>query len=393
VAKKPPSNNGGHKGPPDLHDVNANNPPPPHDEEEQMAEEEIDRVTKAFAAMLRADATGKEPDLSEFEVGVAPEVKQAIAEINTRMNVDLNSPILRSPVSVLFESTGGLQVNEGYRKMTPYALHHLAGDHAPFLSGAVHDMRSQLEKNNFENRFRRLDAELRQLDSITRDEITLTFVNTILSSNFGNYSPAFTSDYFHPLSEDSRDLLRNLVMYYFDARDLGAALAQACKKAKGNHLAAEDIEGLIKLQTQQRHYPVHMHREPIRDIRPEALYQIVLLAKALLAIFPRNLRISIEAALEMEGINSDLTAPAPDQVSHSKYIRNNFIAIAQNRGSFESFYTALFDYHWGLQEAMNEKIKFCRNLIATCDTLKLDIARVLRSSKSRLQDDLTFETF
>lgn len=400
MAKKPPSNkNGDGKEPPDLHLVNdEDNPPPRMDEEEEMTQEQLDRVTKAFTAMLKAEAMGQEPNYDELSVPVAPEVKEAIAATSSRLGIDLTELVKRPMSFALFDQTAaGKSSNEAYRRMVLNGPYRLVGDHTPFLfSGSdAADLREPAQKDRLEAKFRRIDAELRQFDAISRDELVREFVNTILSHNFGSFSPWFTSDDFKPLPDESRELLRQLAFFYSDTRDLSQALGVANKKASVRKLDVDEVEQLVNIPKLYREARLAglLQRMGARRIRPQALYDIILLAKALLGVFPHQMRMAIEAAAEQEGINSDLGAIGKDQVEGSKYLRNHFIAIAQGHGSFESFYTALYDYYHGMEQDMNQKIAFCAKLVQACDTLGLDIATALASSIARLTDDLTFDKF
>jgi hypothetical protein len=359
-------------------------------------QEEVDRLGKMFTKMILAEERGEEPDMSEFRIPVSQTVDTAVEKYAASERVtssdNLHSRLYK--VKQLFEPhPGGVNPdNLPYRFLARKATCKL-NDHGISFSGIFteqRDYRKRIDGPEVEKMVRRLDTEVRGLDPIARDEMIFNFVSQVLETDSINSLRGWSISQGHEftmLSESSRKVLRDLVMFYFYTK------AAAQMSAKG-HLTVnqkfdkEVLDCLVAIQhehTRRGFHPESM--TAIRYVAPSEYKDILCLSKALYNALPDAFRDTVEAAMWLNAPkNPDIVSSNSNQdtIDASKYLRNAFIAVTQGRGSFENFATAVIKYYELLDEELNHKVEIASYMVGLYDALNLKISDVLRESEKRI---------
>lgn len=366
-------------------------------------EEDVERWGKMFTKVILADERGEEPDLSEFKQPVATAVETAVE----RYAANLKTPATENLHRRLHEMAGLFSPhptntrpeNRSYRFLARRVKSRVSEDNIYFTmlfpDALTYD--KEIDPAAVEKQMRRIDTELRELDSVARSEFVFNFVDEILSTeNEGNtlgYRGWSTSDQFSMLSEESRRVVQQLVKFYFYTKH-HFKMSQCGYAAVNREFNEATLQRLIELQDEKHERPYLIESNGgVRYIR-EPEYKLMLqLSKALYNALPDNFRDSVEAAMSVAKIpRPDITSATPNNamITASKYLRTAFIAISQNRGSLENFFTAIYKFYALLDSELNQKVEIASHMVAVYDSLDLPIAAVLTESKKRVLEEPLF---
>lgn len=370
------------------------------------AQEEIDKLGKIFSKIVTAEALDQEPDFSDLQPPVAQIVSSAIEAYMDKEVVQVNDSLQKrlNYISTLFSRYGQKPKisNYGYRRLTrkhrasiqysSTGLRHIFSDYRKY--------NDELDTLAIEKAMRRLDSEIRILSIPEREEFCFVFIEKIIDT-FGKdrFEKTWLSSYsqtFNVLSEDSRQILSDLISLYFYLKEhytISVKGRQYVIDQLRNYSAEDGVEDLIKLQQNTPEREIDRSESKVRPILVKEYNNIVFITESLLRALPNTFSDSVQATLNLEIkpkfslnniVGQDLMAEA------SKTLRQNFIAIVQNRGSFEVFTSSLISLYNLLMQELEEKINIANKLVMLYDNLELDIATVLKESKERILTDLPF---
>jgi hypothetical protein len=373
------------------------------DKDKLPTEEDVARWGKMFTTVIMANERGEDPDLSEYKQPVATAVEAAVE----RYAASLKTPATDNLHKRLHEMAGLFTPDPGktrpenrsYRFLTRRVKSRISEDNIWFTQlfpdALTYD--KEIDAAAVEKQMRRIDTELRELDSVARGEFMFNFVDEILSTESEGDTAGYRGwrgdEQFSMLSEESRRVVRQVVLFYFYTRH-HFKVSQAGWQAVNRQFNEEALEKLYQLQNEAIERPYYV--EAVGAIRyvKEAEYKLLLqLPKALYNALPDSFRDSVEAAMSVAKIpRPDITSANPNTqlVTASKYLRNAFIAISQNRGSLETFFTALYKFYSLLDTELNQKVEIANYMVALYDSLYLSIGPVLNESRKRILEEPLF---
>lgn len=373
------------------------------DKDKLPTEEDVERWGKMFTKVIMADERGEEPDLSEFKQPVATAVESAVE----RYAAGLKTPDTENLHRRLHEIAGLFDPhpshtrpeNRSYRFLARRVKSRMAEENIYFtmLFPDALNYEKDIDPAEVEKQMRRLDTELRGMDAVSRSEFVYNFVEEILSTQDEGKTTSYrgwTPDHqFSMLTEDSRKIIRQLVMFYFYAKN-HFKISQAGWCAVNREFNEDMLNRIIHLQEEQIDRPYLIEANGgVRYVREPEYKLLLQLPKALYNALPDNFRDSVEAAMIVAKIpRPDITSATinKDLESASKYLRSAFIAISQNRGSLETFFTALYKFYSLLHAELNQKVQIANYMVAAYDSLNLSIAEVLNESKKRVLEEPLF---
>lgn len=367
------------------------------DKPEDISPEDVDRLTKAFGKFFEAEARREDLDphidVDDFQLSVNSKVKDAIKKYGDDEGVDLMAGFDtdRNKITMLFHPKFPMDANSAYRAMVKDGHYRFAGNEEVF--GKYRGYHSVLDKDTIEQHFRRVDAEVRAMEALSREELLFNFVNAILSSDLATNHTAFvTTDQFKLVSPESQELLRDLVLFYMNAREHAKASMKGYEKVNKDFNANSIVELIEIPVAKEDRYPMRLEYAHIaRSIRPKNYYAILQLIRALNAALPAKMQIALSEVIWAEhNIALDTSLANNRLVDPSKYLRKAFIAISRGYGTFEAFFTALNNFQQVLDQELNDKVTAARCLVAVYDSLGLNIAGVLKSSVRRILGELPF---
>lgn len=355
-----------------------------------MSPEEIDKLSKAFGKMFIAEMRGEEIEDHIDADQLLPEVNVTVAEAVQKytdskgLNLATNINAEQKKVAALLEPKERLKENRNYRVLVQDGYYHFS--YSENIFSKYHDYRKSIDRDEAEKALRRVDAEVRNLDPISREELLFTFVNTILGNDVapsGNYTEP---DDFSMLKPESRVLVHDLAQLYINVREHGRVSLKGYDKVNRRFNAAS-ITAVAELTIDDiSNFSIHADSiRSVRTIRPKTYYLILQLIKSLSAALPAKLQVALDNMLKEErGVSIDTSTINGRLFNPSKYLRRAFIALMQGRGSFEAFFTALMEVQSILERDLNDRVTAARALIDVYDSLGLDIANVLQHSAKRI---------
>lgn len=405
MAKKPPKsgngngndNQGDHVTP--LHSV-----PKGETDDDARVRESVERLAGDFAKMLTSEMRGEEETfLDEFEKNLnpddfTPKVADVVAEAVEKYGKDhhielnkLNAEPALPKIQKLMVPEKVLEANKAYRQLVAEGHYSFVGE--PQLFEKFRGYHSALDVDKLETAFRRIDTEVRGLDQVTREELIFNFVNAVLAgSDFGIFRSLTSSDYFVGVSQESRNMLFELVQFYTVARE--AAHAQSKGRDLVAKIDAPAIFQVIDVPNRKGEYPLRVEYAHVaRTIRPENYYLILYLIRCLAETLPSRTLKLLEQGAESDGLNLHITTINVRLMQPSKYLRNAFIALSRGYGSFESFFTNLNAFHTVLSNALNGQVRSARTLVNVFDSLGIDISKAVQASSKRILSDTEFSVF
>lgn len=371
--------------------------------------ESIEMISKAFTKMILADERGEEPDFSEFTTPPVPNVDSAVENYAANEKNPGDNLLKRlAAVKLLFKPhpSSFKKENLGYRflaRATPAKMKESNVSFAAFFTD-YRDYKDNLHGESIEKLMRDVDAEMRGLDQIVRDEINYNFVDMILTPDNTSEirgwaiatTPAFTA-----LSEKARKAISNLMLFYFHAK-VHHHMYRKGYKTVNRDFDQKEIKSVIATYSRGGEVPDRIDVSSSffggnygsgRTISTREYKDLLILAKALYKALPDSFRDTVEAAMWLEAPRSpDPTSnfENPKLQDTSRYLRNAFIAISQGRGLFESFATALLNYYKLLDEDLNHKVSIANQMVGLYDSLDLDISDTLNGSLQRITEELPF---
>lgn len=390
MAKKPPQRPTGKHGK-TSDGVKGNEQQPENSEPTIDDIQDLGRkIGESFSRIIDDDV-----DEDDFGPRVDPYVETALQRFTERNELDLadnpRTHVQRFAAALKPRPSQGLAANEPYRQLVREGHYRFSGNPVPFEEYRSYE--GKIDAGTVEKLFRRVDAEVRNLDIILREELIHNFVNVILGFNFGVYHHSVSADFFQEVSPSSQALLRDLTTMYLQVSEHAEAIFKGVEKLR-QEFNQKSIDQLIEVYNGvgSVDYPMRVEYSHItRVIRPAHYYMLLQLTVALTAALPLNVRESLEAVLESEyRINPVVAATRVTLLERSKYLRNAFIAISQGHGSFEAFFVALNEYQGLLDKELNDRVAVARHLVNTYDVLGLGIAEVLRNSVKRILNEPPF---
>lgn len=367
------------------------------DKPSDFSPEDIKKLSEAFTRVFAAEIQKQEPanyiDPDEFQPEATDKVAEAIKKYSDAENVNLmvSQSAEQNKIAMLFHPKKLVEANSAYRAMVKEGHYRFVGNENVFDKHRVY--KGKLARDSIESLLRRVDAEVRNMDPLSREELLFNFINAILSSDLAtNHSTIVSTDQFSLVSPDSQELLRDLVLLYMDVRDHVRATLKGYDKVNKD-FTLKTLHELVELSAvKTEDYPVRVEYGHItRSIRPKDYYHVLQLIRALNAALPARAQNVVEDAVHnSENVSLDTSALGSRFFNPSKYLRKALIAISRGYGSFETFFTELFDFQQALERDLNNNIAAARCLVAVYDSLGLDIATVLKTSSRRILDELPF---
>ncbi|BAW19162.1 hypothetical protein [Ralstonia phage RP31] len=366
-------------------------------DEENLTPEDIEKFSKAIGKMWVAEMRGEDIEASidpdEFVPAVTDSVAEAIKNYSETENVDLtmNLNAEKNKIVMLFHPKKPLEANNAYRALVREGHYRFVGNENVFSKHRGYH--GVIDKDTIERLLRRVDVEVRNMETLAREELLFNFVNAVLGSDLAtNYGVFVSTDQFSQVSPESQDLLRDLVLMYMDARDHARVSLKGYDKVNKD-FDTKSVYELTEIPLSKfGDYPVRVeYAQVARTIRPKNYYLILQLIRALNAALPAKVQGSVETVLLAEhNVTLNVTAINSRLLNPSKYLRKAFIAISRGHGTFEAFFTALFDFQTMLDNDLNNKVKTARFMVSVYDSLGLDIAAVLKSSMKRILEEPPF---
>lgn len=413
MAKKPPKpgNGDGHEKREEDHRIGAPAPDnvtpitahPPHkpvvavsnrEDDDTPTAEDIERLSSAFSKMIAAELRGEDTslddyvDADQFLSRVDDRVMDAIKRHQKEAELDLlnGTPSTQpSKAAKLFHPTRLLDENKAYRQFVREGHYTFVGEASLFEK--YRGYHSQLDIDALETEFRRVDAEIRGLNDIIREELLFNFVNAVMGAEFGSFHSTYISETFHGVSDTAKALLRDLASYYTVTREQSQTLNLAYDhvNARFDNAALAEV---INLPYRKGEYPARVEYAHVsRVIRPEGYYVVLYLIRSLVAALPVKTAKVVEEAVEREHLDLHITTINTRLIQPSKYLRNAFIALSRGYGTFEAFFTALHHFQSLLSKETNERVRLARLLVGLYDSLGLDISKTVSASAKRILAD------
>jgi hypothetical protein len=363
------------------------------EDDDTPSEDDIQKLAGAFSKMIAAEMRGEDAELEDlldaddFAPNVTDSVKQALGRYQDAENVDLSGKQEAHPskLSRLFHPGKPLDANKPYRDLVREGHYNFVGEAELFEK--FRGYHGALDVDKLESEFRRVDAAVRGLDQVTREELLFNFVNLIMGTEFGTYRSMIITDDIVGLTNEAKNLLRELALYYTVTREQSQTHNQAYDKVV-REFDAMALARLVEVPHRKGEYPTRVEYAHVaRTIRPEHYYLSLWLLRALAASLPSKTLKVVEQALEAEGLDLHLTTINTRLIQPSKYLRNAFIALSRGHGSFEAFFTALHTFQNLLAKELNQRMRVARLLVGLYDSLGLEISKVITASTKRLLSD------
>lgn len=356
----------------------------------EMSSEEIEKISKAFGKMFVAEMRGEDLedhfDPDEIQPAVNDKVADAVKRYCDSKNLSFTPSQYseQKKIAELFQPKQTVPGNKHYRALTQDGQYRLNIFDSVFVK--YRNYRGYIDKDALEKMFRRLDAEVRTLDPVLREELLFTFINAILSNDVAQTGTFTEPEDYNMLKPESRQLVHDLALLYLDVREHGRVAQKGYEKIN-KRFNAESINAVADLNIEDiMVFSNHSDSiRPVRSIRPKTYYLILQLVRSLSAALPAKLQVALDNMLKEErGTSLDAGTINGRLFNPSKYLRRAFIALVQGRGSFEAFFTALMDVRNILENDLNNRIAAARALVDTYDSLGLDIVNVLQNSARRI---------
>lgn len=361
--------------------------------------EEANTMGKMVSKLLVAERTGQDPDFSDFQVAPIPEVVEAIDKQLAHDTPDDTLHARLSKIGRLFAPNAAnvIPENFGYIHLTtPMA------DVAIYASGiSTKDIfkkhqthRNQIDTDSVEKAVRRLDAEIRNLDPLAREELNFVVMEKIIQTSAQGESRGYFFQHninFDMLSDASKQTLSDLITFYNYVRTFNTLLTRTKEEVRRNVRSDGGVmlKSLLNRKSSNPTIPFH-HQYGISGDD----YKCVLILKtALTAALPNTFADSVKAALQVTKklqYDLDLEFYNGDTLEASKQLRHAFIALVQNRGSYENFFSTTFKLHTLLQRELEERMLVVHALVYLYNSLGLNIVDVIEKSKERILFDLPF---
>lgn len=366
---------------------------------EVMSEDQAIFMGKMVNKILRSEQTGQAPDFSEFQANPIPEV---IAAVDAQLANDDPTASLQArlnKISRLFapNNTKVIPGNYGFVHLTTplndvaiyspgVSSRHIFQDHQ------THSNR--IDSDSVEKAVRKLDAEIRNLDPLLRNELNFAVMEKIVRITSADEFRRYFSHHdenFEVLSEASRKTLGDLIAFYCYVKEFNTLLVSGKEYVRRNlkNSDGKAITDLLNQKSDDRQIPLYrQYTVGDRDYK-----RILVLQAALFAALPNTFADTVKAAILVSAkpkfdIEDELSNG--DTLDASKQLRHSFIALAQNRGSFENFFSATYRLHQLLQRELDERMRVAHGLVHLYNSLGLDITEVIDKSRERILFDLPF---
>jgi hypothetical protein len=360
------------------------------DDNEIPTMQQIEKFGKMFTKMIQAEESGEDPDMSEFRTAPSSFVDQAVEDYAANEPADTGDNLLRrlSRVKKLFDlCPTALRSNEPYRQLARPGRAVMAQPniYTPSLFAEKRNYKGELDTDAIEKVMRRLDTEIRNLDPADREEFIFAFTDDILSTESALEKRNFYTNRgrVSQLSEESSKALNDLVELYFFAKHHYVASQKALDEVQ-REFSGKSIDRLLEVADNRIKPNL---RGQNRMVYPEEYIDLLCLNKALYMALPDRFADTIHAAMQVDStLDGDITslqynAALPEA---SKHLRNAFIALSQNRGSFETFFITLYRFYSILKKELNDKVETAFNMVNLYDHLNISIALALKESRARI---------
>lgn len=357
--------------------------------------QQIEKFGKMFTQMIMAEERGEDPDMSEFRTPPSSFVDQAVEEYAASEQTDQTDNLKRrlSNVRNLFKaSPTPLLSNKPYRFLARFARAVMAEPniHVPTMFPDHRKYSGEIDGDAVQKIMRRLDTEVRNLDPVDREEFIYKFVDKVLGQESTNELRGWSwasGEMFRGLSEESSKALHDLVLFYFFAKAHYAASLSGWETVN-RKFDGKTIDNLLEIGEEVVKRPFYPDSQAaIRYVAPEEYKDILCLTKALYHALPDRFCDTVHAAISLDpNLDPDIiTDNHNGKLSEaSKQLRNTFIAISQNRGSFETFFTELHRFYSILKKELNNKVEMAYNLVNLYDHLNISISPALKESRQRI---------
>lgn len=358
--------------------------------DDEISPEDAEKLGKAFGKMMMAEMSGEEPDFSEFEEPVVTEMDTALQVFLSTNNIDpakMEDDVVRKLGSA-FSSMSNL-TPEIEKRNAPYLRMVRSDQYVPFSAYQVfaesRGYKGQIDEAVVEKQARALDVEIRNLDIIARAEVYYHFSNEILSVDSTNNSyPLFNrmnTDNFGEISNPAKLMLQNLIAYY---RLLQRRIEISFDGNK-NITQLFDKDMLDDL--------VQVGKEPASSfsskasLSKESYLNLLGLTKTLFLALPTKFATLVTETSEASIDDFMSNRNNKKIIAHSKHLRDAFIELMQERGSFLSFFKAVYVGNEIMNKEINRKLYCARSIVDVYNALNLDISKVIEASSERILND------
>lgn len=365
------------------------------DENEIPTVEQIEKFGKMFTKLIMAGESGEDPDMSEFRTPPSNFIDQAVEEYAAGEQLEPGDNLMRrlGKVRNLFNACKtGLMSNMPYRFLARHARAVMSEPniYVPTMFPDHRNYNGEIDTDAVQKLMRRVDTEIRNLDPVDRSEFSYKFVEKILgqesTSELRGWSWS-SDEMFRGLTEESRKALHDLILLYFFAKAHYAASMSGWETVN-RKFDSKTIDNLLEIGKEEVKRPFYPDsRQGIRYVAPDEYKDILCLTKALYRALPDRFSDTVHAAVSLNpDMDSDIITQNYNSAltEASKQLRSAFIAIAQNRGSFETFFTELYRFYSILKKELNSKVEMAYSLVNLYDHLNISITPALRESRQRI---------